>query len=162
MDVVRWMVSLKRFSDGYNGEPGLGLTLELKCRVCGETTIAGYASTIYPEEVAQGQRISESHLGDRKNWFDFAIKHRLAKERSCAECGVVSVVPVRAQTELGKQTQGAVSAEWLRESVQYLALRVFQKRFRDGGSTYEAYKADYNEQRVVEQEWHDFLLLPAS
>lgn len=122
MDVHLWSVGLFPDSGNYDQQPGLRLTVQLKCRICGEIHQACYAHSLTPLEVKEGEAYHT--YSQPASWFKFAVEARLALRRECLECGTLSVMPLPQRQPLIDEADCAVDITWLRTAVQRMNFEV--------------------------------------
>jgi hypothetical protein len=122
MDIRQWRIALIGDMGNSNNQPGLALMLSLKCRGCTNEPEVFYARRIYPEMFANGKPTPEwfggpFDAGWTSHWFDTFVNQSLAKQRSCDDCGMASIITPRQASALISESNAAMSSEWLRESV---------------------------------------------
>jgi hypothetical protein len=129
MDVVSYTIALGVSSMGWTeeypaNEPGLELTVMLRCRVCQSDHQASYAHPVRPRFINDNNKPEpdRSYSENKSSWFKFAIDSRISVQRSCSECGTMSVIPAKQQAALIAEADSWVTAEWLRESVEKMGL----------------------------------------
>lgn len=106
MNVRQWRIALCGKSS-YDNQPGLALTVRLRCPVCPAECEASYARVITPKTVREGN----------SDWFGFTVNSRLANPRYCDGCGAGSIIPPNQQQALIAASNAALSLTWLRQAV---------------------------------------------
>lgn len=123
MDLLQWVPIVSQ-TDSRPGQavPKLEIRAWLRCLFCGHVTDVGSTPSLLAHFQTGNGKLSD--LGNTGTYLDSAESRthkaitQIKQQRSCDECGMVSILPPAQAQNLTKDVLRVVTLEWIAEQIK--------------------------------------------